>query len=303
MAGRKYGLVHYLMLLVGIFFAYSLLSSYFSSSGASMNPVYLGYSKDEVKTVTASYHDGRATVKLADTHLANFDSFWSWLPTWKPNLLNAIDKYVDETTIFVDAGAWEGPALFYAARKAAMSLALEPDHAAFRALRAHNQVNPELENVILSPYCLSDRTEKIKMAGNGEGSSAIERVPLKFEDEKIRLGAEGVFTVSCYPLQEFLAGKGVRSEKRLFIKMDLQGAESYILPTLTEWVAARAVKPVIFLGIHETLENTRREKIGKILTFVQLFKLCGRDVDDLGPCSAITADSLKGMHDMILADY
>jgi len=109
--------------------------------------------------------------------------------------------------------------------------------------------------------------------------------------------------VSCYPLQEFLAGKGVRSEKRLFIKMDLQGAESYILPTLTEWVAARAVKPVIFLGIHETLENTRREKIGKILTFVQLFKLCGRDVDDLGPCSAITADSLKGMHDMILADY
>lgn len=304
MAHRKLGPLHYLGLLVALFVTYQLVSSYFFSSSVSVLPAFRSTSSSKgASSISATYHLNRATVELATTHLDNVDSFWAFLSTWKPALLNAIDKYVDGSTVFLDAGAWEGPALFYAARRASVSLGVEPDPVAFRALRAHQEVNPKLKNIILTATCLSDRPEKLRMAGDGAGTSAVERVPLKYHDEKIRLGDAGVFTVECVTVLSHLSGKGVRGDAKLFIKMDLEGAEAFILPGLAEWVAARPVKPVFYLGIHETLENLPPAKAGKILTFVQQFKLCGRDVDDLVPCSSVTMDTLKAFPDIILADY
>ena len=284
---------------------YTLTTNYIFTTKASTTRILSAPPKPpKLPTVTARYHNRQATVELAGEYQNSYDDFWTFLPSWKPHLLDAIDRYVDSATVFVDAGTWEGPALFYAASKARMALGIEADRLAYRAVKAHLESNPAfLKNTVLTVTCLSDRPEKVRFAGNGEGTSAVERVPLKFADEKLRVGDHQVYKVTCETLPDYLLEKGVKGNAKLVVKMDLQGTEAYLLPSLHEWVAQRTVKPVFFLNMHETLANAKGNNAAKILQFVHLFKFCGRELKELTDCASITMDTLEKAQDMILADY
>jgi FkbM family methyltransferase len=248
----------------------------------------------------ATYANKRQ-MTLASDHSANFDVFWDFLPSWKPHLLEILDQYVDDETIFVDVGAWEGPVLFYAASKARITLGIEPDPNAFRALSAHLSMNPELgSRVSISQLCISDRIERIRMAGWGEGSTVSEFVPIRFEDEVNRFGEEAIFRVSCEPLYKFLSDRGIRPNNKMFVKLDIEGSEAYILPDLIKWVESLSVKPVFYVGIHDTITIATENQRQKTLKFFHLFKWCGRNLQELVECSKITLTDLDEAGDFLL---
>ena len=57
----------------------------------------------------------------------------------------------------------------------------------------------------------------------------------------------------------------------VFVKIDTEGAEALIVPSLIEWVKAAPRKPTIFLSMHNKADTEQRAKIAEFLNLFPFF--------------------------------
>ena len=163
----------------------------------------------------------RRRIRVADDQ----PTFWDRVEggRWEPGTLAVIDRHVDGRTTFLDLGAWVGPTALYAACVARRVIAVEADPAALDQLRRNLAANADL----------AQRTEVLARAihaREGHITFGARRKPGDSMSSVLLAEAEHTWeaaTITPRQIADMLA-----PDERLVIKMDLEGAEYALLPSL-----------------------------------------------------------------------
>jgi len=185
------------------------------------------------------YYAGRLadeTFRLDPYH----SSFWrkAAAGTWEPETFATMAAHLDKGHDYLDIGAWIGPTVLYGARKARHVWCFEPDPTAFRALAWNIDLNG-LENVSAFPVALSDGFGVARMASFG-GERGDSMTSLLNADGE---AGSDVLTIGWEAFADAVDLSAVS-----LVKMDIEGAEFDVLPSLIPWLKAQ--RPALFLSTH-----------------------------------------------------
>jgi FkbM family methyltransferase len=166
------------------------------------------------------------------------DPFWEWAAsgTWEPYTFATLAKYLPLHKTYLDVGAWIGPTALYASRFCNRIIAIEPDLVAYQTLRENAALNG---NVIraMYPVALMDYDGTVLLGSEEMGNSMT------------RLSAAhpgcAVAEVLCETISTFVDDLEV--ERPIFIKMDAEGAEEFIL---RDKAFFEKHKPTLYLSLH-----------------------------------------------------
>jgi FkbM family methyltransferase len=166
--------------------------------------------------------------------------FWQRVArnTWEPHTFKIFDRYLSHQYAYIDIGAWIGPTVLYGATISKQVYAVEPDPVALRELKANLLMNPELNNIMLFEGCI----------GIADGETFL-GARTKFGDSMASLllaGNKNRVSVPSLSFSSFLDRFG--NPEFNFVKMDIEGAESFILPTMKDILIER--RPTLHLSVH-----------------------------------------------------
>ncbi|MDK3020524.1 FkbM family methyltransferase [Pseudodonghicola flavimaris] len=195
---------------------------------------------------------------------------------WEPETFAVLDAHLAADRDYLDIGAWIGPTVLYAAKKARHVWAFEPDATAFRHLAWNIELNG-LANVSALPVALAARTGVARMASfGGEPGDSMTSL-LKGAEA----GGSDVVTLDwrAFAGDVDLSGVGL-------VKMDVEGAEFDLIPELLPWL--QAVRPALYLSTHAPYlnEGERAARMGRLFDQLSFYGQC-RDGDG-APVTAAT---------------
>ncbi|MBS3072784.1 FkbM family methyltransferase [Candidatus Pacearchaeota archaeon] len=172
----------------------------------------------------------------------NLFKFWSKVEKgiWEPETFEILDKYLDKNSTYLDLGAWMGPTVLYGAGIAKKTYAVEPDPVAYRELKENIRLNPKIgKSIHTFNLAISGCDGHIKMGNDsmvGDSSSTI----------ILRDTNKFFWDVKSFKFDTFI--KKYKIEDCNFIKIDIEGGEMIILPTMLKYL--RKNKPTIYLSLH-----------------------------------------------------
>ena len=204
---------------------------------------------------------------------------------WEPNTYTIFSKFITNNSTYCDVGAWIGPTVLYAAKISKQVICFEPNPYAFRFLNWNLELN-ELNNVTALNVALTTRTgiERMSSFGGSLGDSMISSLA----DGSNKPGVD-VYTITW---EDF--NKTYKTEKIDFIKIDIEGGEFTLLPTLEEYFSL--YKPIVFLSTHPHRLDplVRKEKMGQIIDIMRIYNKClNIDLKPIDPQDLINEDSLN----------
>jgi FkbM family methyltransferase len=168
-------------------------------------------------------------------------SFWRDVSTgaWESDTFAIFDRFLDSEHSYIDIGAWIGPTLLYGCQTAKMAYALEPDPIAYAELAQNVALNkPMTDNVRLLNACIARRSGEVSLGSRGQGGDSTSS--LLFGRKKTH------WTVRAYSFDDFARQNALTQCN--FIKMDIEGGEYQILPTMIEYLKAN--RPTLHLSLH-----------------------------------------------------
>lgn len=164
---------------------------------------------------------------------------------WEPAMLDVFDRFIGPDTTVLDLGAWIGPATLYAARRAKRVVALEPDPVAFGMLAGNLAANPDIGNVELVQACVATRDGTLRLGVDDRPGDA---------ESSILFGGEGAgWDVAAIRLDRVIAER--RIARPLFIKMDIEGYEFELVPTILDIL--REPGTILHLSTHPHIFRDR----------------------------------------------
>jgi len=200
-------------------------------------------------------------------------SFWELLENgnWEPHTFDVFDRYLDDRTCFIDIGGWIGSTTLYAAAKANKVLVFEPDPSAFAELETNLRLNKKLgnlQNIIAFPTAIAPQTGRVRLGVRHEGGDSM---------SSVLLAASNDFEVKSLELAEVIEEHKLWKES-LFVKMDVEGFEYDIIPSLAEVVDnLTSAKFLISLHPQFLLEKLRKEAGGGKLAETKVRRLFFRN--------------------------
>ena len=200
----------------------------------------------------------------------------------------------------------------FAAPYVKRAFALEPDPSAFTFLSANIAANPDLAaRTVVSNLCIAPRASTLTLRGSGASGSFITSLT---ESAAIRQYIKDhptmVATVDCLSLGDFATLHEINL-RRAFVKVDTEGAEWMILPSLYALVAALAPgqRPTFIVSLHadENIDEYR----AAVYNFSTLFTFAGYwlsyENDGFLPITSssasLTLASIVAGRELILSDY
>jgi len=178
------------------------------------------------------------TIKGSSKH---WDAFQS--NTWETETFKLLDNFLQPDDTMLDIGAWIGPISLYAGQKVSVCYSFEPDPVAFQEFSSNLKLNPGLEKKI-HPINKAITTDgkKVKLfskwSHGDSGSSLLKRVKSKNDFVEV----DSVIFKDLFALYNL--------NKVDFIKMDIEGGEFLILPTIIDFL--REQKPTLLISFHYT---------------------------------------------------
>lgn len=154
-----------------------------------------------------------------------YDRFWrkATIGRWEPSTFEVIRRMVDADTVVLDIGAWIGPTVLYEARRAARVIAFEPDPKSAEVLRENLSLNPaEAAKVTLH--------ERAVWIEGGRRAMGNPNAPGDSMSSLLQTDAPHAWTVDCMAASEVASLIG--PAEKLFVKIDVEGAEYDVLPAL-----------------------------------------------------------------------
>lgn len=205
-----------------------------------------------------------------------YRNFFEGLKNWEPNTFRTFYSMIGPEMLYIGFGEWVGPTVIYAGHLAHLSLGMDTDPTAFSELSQNVAVNKHL-NLVVKKQCISDKAETLKMVGTGQSGSSLSKTGDTYNRLISQLGA--TFDVECQTLPVFLESLAndvqlrefASNDRRLFVKIDTEGAETFILPSLTEWVRCLPRKPVFFISTHDTPSRATPQQRAQIVEFFRSF--------------------------------
>lgn len=186
-------------------------------------------------------------------------SFWKIFQDgeWEPQTFEIFKNFLDKNHSYIDIGAWIGPTALYGCQLSKLCYAIEPDPIAYAELRKNLKLNQNLiSQISLSNLCISDSIGTTKLftnldklyAGGTSGSTILER------------GSGFFWTVETTTFLKFIQSFYITDCN--FIKMDIEGAEFKILPTMLEFLQIQ--KPTLLIEFHPMYVKNYSEELNYI---------------------------------------
>jgi FkbM family methyltransferase len=192
-------------------------------------------------------------------------SFWRRLRAgrWEPETFAILDT-LEPMSVYWDLGAWIGPTVLYAARKARHVVCLEPDPAAYEFLLANVRLN-RLTNVTPLHLALGARSGLFPL-GNRQalGDSCSSLLCTEDAAETVR--------IPCVSLETLLELCPLPPPN--LIKMDVEGAEFDLLPQMQPFLHRH--KPALYVSLHAPYlpAEARREKLQQVRDVLRMYGRC-----------------------------
>jgi FkbM family methyltransferase len=166
--------------------------------------------------------------------------FWEKLykpGEWEPETRELLKEILYPGALFVDIGAWIGPVTMWALECGSRVVAIEPDPVALPELRRRVPASVEIwEGAVATQAGAAALTApKFGISGSRLVSGG-------------RIEADGEIEVRTWTLAEILAGR-----KPTLVKIDIEGYEIELLPTLAPYLADLGVPMQV--ALHGTLPN------------------------------------------------
>jgi len=164
---------------------------------------------------------GRRAVRVADDQ----PTFWDRVAAgrWEPATLAALDRLIEPGVTFLDLGAWVGPTALYAAGVTRRVIAVEADPAALDQLHRNLAVNQDLAGRIeVVPRAVHALEGTVTMGARRKPGDSMSSVLLSAAERSWEAA-----TITPGGLAAMIAG-----DERLIIKIDIEGAEYQLLPSL-----------------------------------------------------------------------
>ncbi|MEO1110254.1 MAG: FkbM family methyltransferase [Pseudomonadota bacterium] len=180
--------------------------------------------------------------------------------TWEPETFKVLDRFLTPDSDYLDIGAWIGPTVLYGARKARRVFCFEPDPSAYRFLAWNLDLN-QISNVSAFGVALSDKFGMARMASvwgePGDSTTSL------LHDEA---HGNDALTITWDQFQSTCD-----LSKVSLVKMDIEGAEFFVLPTLIAWLERQ--RPALYLSLHAPLlaEDERLEATQSLLNSLSFY--------------------------------
>lgn len=184
----------------------------------------------------------------------------------EPNTYKILETFLDKNHSYIDIGAWIGSTVLYGCQLAKHCYAIEPDPVAFEELKKNINLNNNLASKIsLSTLCISDSVGVTKLftnwdmlyvEGGASTSSIFEKSSGKF------------WEVKTTTFEKFIQSFEVNDCN--FIKMDIEGAEFKILPTMKKYLEKNS--PTLLIEIHPMFFKNYSEQLSKIVPILEWYK-------------------------------
>ena len=174
------------------------------------------------------------------------DKFWHNFEKngWENYTYIAFDVFLEKNCSYIDVGAWIGPTVLYGCQRAKYCYAIEPDPVAFKTLQDNISLNPSLKNKItLFNGCLGEMCGEVRL-GVSSGLSAC-----GFGDSvssMIFSGSEKSINVKSLTIEKLIERYNI--EGCNFIKMDIEGGETILLPSMKDYLQKN--KPTLHISLH-----------------------------------------------------
>jgi FkbM family methyltransferase len=173
---------------------------------------------------------------------------------WEPHLFRIFDRFLRPDRSYVDAGAFIGTSVMYGAQLARHCYAIEPNPLAYRYLVENTEGNNEIrDKVTRFEGCIWDHAGRMRLGApvKPHGTAASLLKP----DSLVS------WLVTAVTLEDFLGFFGATDVN--FIKMDIEGAESVVIPQMAGYLARE--RPGILLSLHAFYFADRLATINRIL--------------------------------------
>ncbi|EDP97358.1 methyltransferase, FkbM family protein [Kordia algicida OT-1] len=175
--------------------------------------------------------------------------YWSYINSidWEPHTFAIFDHFINEDSVVLDIGSWSGVLTLYAAKTAKEVHALDPDPVCFSELNRNVQLNPAVADKIKTyKTAISAQKETVRLSARetygASSSSILER----------KRDAENSLELETISLADFLEKENI--QKVDFIKMDVEGAEFKILPTIGKAIE-KINYPTLYISFHYSFLN------------------------------------------------
>ncbi len=185
---------------------------------------------------------------------------------WEPETFAVLDAHLDAQHDYLDIGAWIGPTVLYGAARARRVYCFEPDPVAFRYLAWNLELNA-VQNVSAFSAALSQGVGIARMASfGGEAGDSMSSL--------LHDGAHGSDVVTL-GWEDFAAAADL--SRVSLVKMDIEGAEFDVLPSLLPWLKAQ--RPALYLSTHAPFldAETRLERMKTLAEQLSFYGSCSED--------------------------
>ncbi len=159
--------------------------------------------------------------------------FWEDMESgrWESSTFDVFDRYINENTTLIDIGGWIGSTSLYATQLSSRSFVFEPDPIAYSSLQRNFEINKQFDwssKAELIPAAIAQQKGKVELGFRGDPGDSMSSVLLSHKDMSQ--------TVDSINLAEFMNEKGL-IEEEVFIKIDIEGFEYDLIPSLSELIA------------------------------------------------------------------
>ncbi|KUJ80685.1 FkbM family methyltransferase [Ruegeria marisrubri] len=194
---------------------------------------------------------------------------------WEPETFAVLDRHLSPDRDYLDIGAWIGPTVLYGARKARHVWCFEPDPTAYRHLAWNLDLN-DIRNVSAFGVALSDRFGVARMASmRGEPGDSTSSL--------LHDGAHGTDALTI-AWDQFASATDLSGVS--LVKMDIEGAEFAVLPTLIDWL--RKHRPALYLSTHAPFLPTE-DRDAAMARLAEALSFYGACLDETGHPADLTA--------------
>lgn len=185
---------------------------------------------------------------------------------WEPETFAVLDAHLDAQHDYLDIGAWIGPTVLYGAARARRVYCFEPDPVAFRYLAWNLELNA-VQNVSAFSAALSQGVGIARMASfGGEAGDSMSSL--------LNDGDHGSDVITL-GWEDFAAAADL--SRVSLVKMDIEGAEFDVLPSLLPWLKAQ--RPALYLSTHAPFldAETRLQRMKTLAEQLSFYGSCSED--------------------------
>ncbi len=176
---------------------------------------------------------------------------------WEPWTFRMFDKLLKRDVTYIDLGAWIGMTVLYASKLCDKCYAFEPDPSAYEVLCRNIAAN-KVENVKAFNEAVFTH----------DGTLSVGNEYAQMGNAVTRVGeTRNAIQVPCVTLDHLVEREGISGP--IFIKMDVEGAEEYILEQTGFF---ERHKPILYISVHDFWFKDREKGMETIKKVGRMYK-------------------------------